>query len=311
MSTIIRLLRNINPLNNSLNRGKSEYVISKILAFLFIYLSAAVIMESIIILILFLSGYDFLHGEMPKGEWANLLPLYGFSGFAILTILYVKFIEKQRLSSIKLEWKIKILKAFIKGFAIGSILVIFLISILLSTGDIKYTGMGKVSKTIVIWLFAYMVQGVSEEIMCRGFLLNSLIRKVSTGIAIFISSGAFLFPHISSLLGINNVSTFVAIINLLLISILFSLAMIKEDSIGIACGIHVGWNFFLSCIFGLQVSGSKSTNGVIKLIIQPVHTYITGGIYGIEASILLVPILLILDAVYILWIKGNRNNHGI
>jgi len=305
MSTIIKILRNINPLKESPNCGKLEYVISKILAFLLIYLSAALIMEGIIILIFSSLGYDFLHGEMPKGEWVNLLPFYGFVGFAVLALLYVKIIEKQSLSSIKLEWNSKLLKAFVKGFAIGNILVILLISILLSTGNYKYNGLGKVDKTIVMWLFAYIIQGVSEEIMCRGFLQNSLKRRVSTGVAILISSGAFIYPHISSIQRMNGVSILVALINLLLVSILFSLAMIKENSIGAACGIHIGWNFFLGNIFGLQVSGGTSVDGIFQFIVQPEHAWLTGGIYGIEASALLLPILLILDVIYIKRIKGK------
>jgi membrane protease YdiL (CAAX protease family) len=303
MSTAIRILRNINPLKESQKCTKVEYVISKVLAFLLIYLSAAVIIEGIVMLIFYFSGYNFLHGEIPQGEWVNLLPLYGFIGFAALTMLYVKLIEKQSLASIKLEWNLGLLKAIVKGFAIGSILVVLLIIILLSTGNYKFTGIGKINETTLIWLFAYIIQGASEELMCRGFLQNSLNRRVSTVVAILISGGAFIFPHISSILDRNGISILIAFINLFLVSTLFSLAMLKENSIGAACGIHIGWNFFLGNIFGLQVSGGASVNGVFQFVVRPEYTWLTGGTYGIEASALLVPILLILDITYIKQIK--------
>lgn len=264
MKSMVSILGNIFPLKESNNGGRVTFVISKVLAFLLIYFGTAVIVEGIIMLTFGLLGYDFLHGEMPVGEWVGMLPLFGFICFAILTLLYVKLVEKQKLSSIKLELSAKLFITFVKGIAIGIMLVIIVIGILYITGNYTYKGVGEVKKILLLWLIAYFIQGVGEEIMCRGFIQNSLNRRVNITIAILLSSGLFMLPHIPSMEGINKVSMFFALVNLLLISILFSLTMIYENSIGIACGIHVGWNFFLGNIFGLQVSGSESANGIFQ-----------------------------------------------
>ena len=316
MSTIINILKNINPLKEIKSNSKVEYVVQKLLAFLLIYFSAALLMEVVVIFVFNILGYNLLSGEMPRGVWVDLLPLYGFIGFAVLTILYVRIIEKRSLSFMMLEWNLYFLKILIKNFFIGIILVSGIVAVLFVSENYTFIGLGDFNITVVAMsLLAYIIQGSAEELMCRGFLQNSLSRRVGVPLAIAISSIVFAIPHLSSLNEINKVSFFIAIINLILVSFLFSLAMIKDNSIGAACGIHVGWNFFLSIVCGLQVSGGKMSNGIIQFAVKNDKEWLTGGSYGIEASVLLIPILVFISVAYVYQMnrksKGKSREYGI
>ncbi len=63
-----------------------------------------------------------------------------------------------------------------------------------------------------------MVQGASEEIMCRGFLETSLKRKVSLTIAVLVSASV-LFKHLDFMRGIPEMEKLVAISDLFDISL--------------------------------------------------------------------------------------------
>lgn len=312
MFHIKNFLKNINPFKVIEGNSKIEYTIQKVIGFCLIYGISAFLMEGVIILLFTCLGYNLLHGEMPEGEWVKLLPLYGFLGFGINTLLYVKVIEKRNLSSVLIHVDNKFLFRFLYNFVVGSLLVGATISILIITGGYNFLGFGRLNiDTLILYLLAYSIQGSVEEIMCRGFMQNTLCKKIGMVGAVIISSMMFMAPHILSIIQIKGVLVFIAIINLILVSFLFSLAMIKDNSIAAACGIHVGWNYVLGVICGLQVSGGEAANGIIKFSVQSGNEWITGGSYGIEASAILIPILAVLNAAYLVRIKRKRVRNGI
>ncbi len=184
-----------------------------------------------------------------------------------------------------------------------------MIAILMVLGQYSYSDFGNSSLySLLIWFGAYFIQASTEEIMCRGFLQTSLLRRVNKKTAILISSIAFALPHMSSLLELDGLLRLVSVINLLLVSILFSVAMLHEKSIGIACGIHIGWNYCLGSVFGLEVSGGGVTNSIFKFILRSDKNILNGGTYGIEASVILIPILAICIALYVRNIMRSERN---
>lgn len=96
----------------------------------------------------------------------------------------------------------------------------------------------------------------------------------------------------------------IGMINLTLISLIFSSVTIRFQSIWAACGLHSFWNFMLSGIMGLNVSGNgENTTAILHM--QSVGSNIwNGGIYGIEASVLTTFVLGIISIL--LWIYGKR-----
>lgn len=305
-----KFIKNINPLKAMENNSRIEYCIQKILAFLIIYLAAAVMMEGIIILTFTIMGYDLLHGDMPAGNIVGLLPLYGFIGFGIVTILYIKLIEKQSLSGIMCQLNGRSAYRFIKNFIFGGLMVGVVVILLWITGNYKFSGFGKPNSMLLQGLAAYVIQGTAEEIMCRGFLFHSLNRRIDRKFAILISTVAFISPHLLSLSWDYGILAAVEIINLVQVSLLFSLVMINDGTLLSACGLHAGWNYVLALVFGLQVSGGETNDGLIQFVVAG-KDYITGSNYGIEASVVLIPIVLVLNILYIRRINGKQEKNGV
>lgn len=302
-----RSLRAVNPLKRVDDNTKTEYIIQIILAFVLIFITASILMEIIVILIFYILGYNLIEGEIPSGTWADFVPLYGFLGFGLITLLYVKKIEKRDLSAINVFLNLRSLIQFIVNFLWGLVLVGMFVFILVTTGQFEFLGFGSIDGTfLILGLLAYVIQGTTEELMTRGFLQNSLDQRTSTATAIFISALFFSLPHLLSVMEMEGIIAVVSLVNLLLVSILFSLAMIKDNSLASVAGLHVGWNFCLSLILGLQVSGGDSVPGLLQFASRSTNELLTGGNYGIEASILLMPVLILLNLVYIMLIKGRK-----
>lgn len=305
-----RIIYNLSPFNNETNMSCAEYIIKKLLAFILIYGVSAVLGEGIIIEILFGMGYDPLHGVMPEGQISELLFYYGFAIFLLVTLLYCRFIEKKNIKSIVLGGKPI---GYLVGALLASSVLIIIIGISSILDSITFCGFNtNVSvKSLLLWILAFGIQGAAEEIMCRGFLLNSLKDRISIPLTILISSTAFVFPHLSSLIEADFVYAIVGIINLYLISIIFSVIVLQRSNIWIACGLHSVWNFILYVIMGLSLSGSDSiSKGVIRFNVKNA-SILNGAEYGIEASVITTVVLGMLLLAMVKRRKGRFGKSGI
>jgi membrane protease YdiL (CAAX protease family) len=71
-------------------------------------------------------------------------------------------------------------------------------------------------------------------------------------------------------------------------------------------GLHFGWNFALGGIFGAEVSGNDTTNGLLDATLSG-PTPLTGGAFGPEASGYAVAFGAALTVVF-LWLARRRGH---
>ncbi|MDO4166662.1 MAG: CPBP family intramembrane metalloprotease [Eubacteriales bacterium] len=305
-----KALKKLSPWNNSEDMPTAVYVIKKLLAFLMIYWIAAIMGESMIIGLLYVMGYDPLHGVMPTGKTGVLLPYYGFMIFLLVTIVYYIFIEKRDLKSLGYSQRVT-------DYFLGGAIAVFLLGIIISlcciTNAMSWVGVKEDIDIIYflgLWI-GFMIQSAAEETMCRGFLLQALRKRTATPIAIFVSTTAFALPHFPTLWEGEIKYAVIGIINLYLISIIFSLLVLFRLNLWIACGLHSIWNFILYGVMGLSLSGSEiNSDGIIKLETNA-ENIINGGIYGIESSIITTVILGIVSILFMKHWRDRRCRHGI
>lgn len=278
-------------------RSTIVYVSKKVLAFLILYGVSAIIGEVIIIGGLSIAGYNPLHGVMPTGQIGDLIPYYGFSIFLLSAIIYCRFIEKRSINSMGFNKRIG---DFFVGAGIAIVLLIIILGLCCVCGGISYVGISE--NVDYIYLFALLcgllIQGTAEEALCRGFLMHSLIHKISHKSAILISATAFVLPHFTSLMEVEISFVIIGTVNLYLISITFSLLMLYRVNIWISCGLHCIWNFLLYGVFGLTLSGGVANTEGILCFKANVSSVLNGDEYGIEASI--VTTIVLGAAVFIL-----------
>ena len=301
-----QLLKKVSPFNNSKDMPVSLFVIKKILAFWVCYIAGLFIAEGLVILLHFALGKNMLVGDVFDTGTITLITYYGYIVIAGVALLYWKVIEKKTLVAMGLS---KEIGTYFIGIAVSVFLLALSIVIIVLTGNIKYQGIFENADIVMIILLTggFMIQGAAEEILCRGIVLHVLKENTSLMMAIFVSTILFILPHLSSLFAGEIIYGVIGVINLVLISVIFSFLTIYFKSIWAACGLHSFWNAILYSVLGLNLSGNEET--VIAIFhMQSVGDNIwNGGIYGIEASVA-TTIVLAFAAALLFVIGGKREN---
>ena len=278
-----------------------------------VFLNVGAILGSLIItpLVIFLSishifSFNFI---------ALLASLLSFLGISLLVFLRVKKIEKRKISSIGFS-KEKWLKKYIIGFLIGLILMglVVLILYLFGFATINKTPTQPIGKlalvNVFVLLIGWIIQGGTEEILTRGWLMNVLGARYGINFGLFISSVFFGALHL-----LNPNVNYVAILNIILVGYLFGLYVIKTNDLWGACGIHSAWNFAQGNLFGFEVSGINVSIGSLLDLNLKGNPSISGGNFGPEAG-LCSTVVLLLGIILIFYLdkkglfKKYFNNYG-
>ncbi|MBD5510808.1 MAG: CPBP family intramembrane metalloprotease [Lachnospiraceae bacterium] len=278
-----QLLKKVSPFNNGTEMPVSLFIIKKILAFWVCYIAGLFIAEGLVILLHFALGKNVFVGDVFDAGTITLITYYGYIVIAGVALLYWKVIEKKPLAAMGLSKKIG---TYFIGIAISVFLLVLSVIIIIVTGNMKYHGIFENADVLMIILLTggFMIQGAAEEILCRGIVLHVLKEKTSFLTAMIVSTILFILPHWSSLFAGEIIYGAIGVINLILISVIFSFLTIYFKSIWAACGLHSFWNAILYSVLGLNLSGNEETVTAIFHMQSVSDNIWNGGAYGIEAS---------------------------
>lgn len=291
-----QFLKNISPFNNRTEMPTLLFVVKKILAFWLCYIAGLFIAEGAVIILHFALGKNMLVGDVFDPQTITLIMYYGYIVMSGVALLYWKLIEKKPLSEMGLT---KRFGNYLIGILAGVLLLAVSVAAIVFTGSIKYHGIYNNADILMILLLfgGFIIQGATEEILCRGIVLHTLKEKTSVAVAVNVSTVLFIMPHCSSLFEQGVVYGILGVCNLALISTIFSLLTIRFKSIWAACGLHSFWNAILYSVLGLNLSGNDETVTAIFNMQSVGKNIWNGGEYGIEASIITTVVLAIAAAI--------------
>lgn len=297
------ILKNISPFNNKTDISNVQFIVKKTLAFWFCYVVGLFIAESLIIIFHFAMGKNMFVGDIFDNQTITLLIYYGDIFFIAVLLFYWKVVEKKPLSAMGLT---KHIGTYFTGVATGVIILLISVSAIIFTGNMEYHGIFKNADIfmIIIFMGSFIVQGAMEELFCRGFLLHILKEKISLVIAIGVSTIMFILPHWLSLFEGEVIYGVIGIINMILISIIFSFLTIYYKNIWVACGLHSFWNLVLYSILGLNLSGNDKTNTAIFNVQSVGKNICNGGTFGIEASVITTIVLIFF--IILIWVVNRK-----
>lgn len=298
-----QILKNISPFNNRSEMPTAIFVVKKILAFFLCYIVGLFVAEAVVILLHFALGKNVFAGEMFDAQTITLITYYGYVIMTGVALLYWKLIEKKPLCKMGLT---KQFWTYFIGMMIGVLLLAVSVFVILLSGNIEYHGIFINADYLVIVLLigGFIVQGATEEILCRGIVLHALKERTSLWIAVAVSTIVFILPHLSSLFAGEIIYGMIGIANLILISIIFSLVTIRFESIWAACGLHSFWNAMLYSVLGLNLSGNDETVTAVFNMKSVGENIWNGGVYGIEASLITTAVLAL--AAALIWFRNRR-----
>lgn len=194
--------------------------------------------------------------------------------------------------------------AWLRDLAFGSLIGFF--SLALATGiataggGLTFTISGRaalagVLQTLLFSALLFMIAGLAEEALFRGYPLQTLARANFAGLGVLLTSVPFAAVHLQN----PNVVAGFTFINTALAGIWFAFAYLKTRSLWFPLGIHWSWNWALGSVFGLPVSGISDL-APHPLMMGADHgpAWLTGGSYGIEGGVACT-VTLIISTIFI------------
>ncbi|HHY80465.1 MAG TPA: CPBP family intramembrane metalloprotease [Thermoanaerobacter sp.] len=134
-------------------------------------------------------------------------------------------------------------------------------------------------------MYAFILVGLEEELMSRGYFINALNQMGKPWLSVLISSIIFSLMHI-----LNPNIVFLGLLNIFLIGVLFSYMYLKTGNLWMPIGYHISWNYFQGYIFGFNVSGN-AIRGIYNAF--PKNNFLSGGDFGLEGGIIATLVILI------------------
>ena len=235
-----------------------------------------------------------------RSQWVTVYMLFAEIFLIVLYTGYCKFIEKRPLSSMGFT-KRNMSSFYAKGIGWSAVLIggAYLICVL--TGACHFEGVSAqlLPGYVIFYLIGYMIQGLAEEVICRGYLLVSLSRRNSVWYSVILSSGVFMAMHMS-----NEHVTVLAYINLFLCGLLFGLLFVESGSIWMVAALHSGWNFLQGNIFGISVSGTAKSSSVFDSSFADGWSFMNGGDFGLEGGLAVSIVLAV--GIYVVYRRMER-----
>jgi membrane protease YdiL (CAAX protease family) len=157
---------------------------------------------------------------------------------------------------------------------------------LLTPGTFSINGRG-FEQTILLILRAVfdtcLVAGITEEVIFRGFIMHLLEIRWNKYIAIIVPSFIFGVLHILNMDNPNMVDVVMLLIAGTCVGVMFSLISYQSGSIWPSAIVHGIWNLII--IGGIFEISNEPARSLFNYTIHSNSTLITGGAFGIEASV--------------------------
>lgn len=152
-------------------------------------------------------------------------------------------------------------------------------------------------------LLQFVIVAWWEELAFRGIVLQNIGKGLNITWGAALSTLSFGLVHAS-----NPNATILSTVIIMLVTIKLVFAYLKSGQLWLPVGLHLGWNFFQASVFGFASSGHKSPSLISQTATGPV--WLSGGEFGAENSIFIIPITLASFYLMHLWVKKSRNlNH--
>ena len=239
----------------------------------------------------------------------HYLLYYELSSFVIILFLFifwVKVIEKNALSSlgfVKRNW----LKYLAWGILMSLVQmgVIALVYQLSGIGSFELNELSLEPILFILGLFPFwLLQGGTEEVATRGWLLTRIAARANLPLAIAISSSLFGFLHLG-----NSGVTFLSVLNIILDGVLAGLLLVYTDSIWLVVAQHGTWNYVQGNLLGFQVSGTGADASIFSFTMGSGPDWLTGGEFGAEGS--LITTIVLLASLVIVYRLGERRERVV
>lgn len=212
-------------------------------------------------------------------------------------------IERRKFSAYGLPFQRVFGKNLLIGVSSGFLAIQGTLLIMFLMHGFRITGLAlhgsAIASSMLAWALAFVVVGLCEEFLCRGYLQYTLANGIGFWPAAFVVAGLFGFGH-----SFNANETLVGSVSTALFSLLFCLFLRRTGNLWVPVGFHAGWDWGQT-FYGVPDSGMLPYHGVCHSAFSG-PSWLTGGVVGPEASLLTPIALLTVGVIFSRYYRENR-----
>ncbi len=149
-----------------------------------------------------------------------------------------------------------------------------------------------------LFFLEHLLVGFWEELVFRGYLFQNMTEGMGLGISIAVSCLIYGLIHAANP-NAGLLSTSIIVI----FGFMRIYGLLLTGFLWLSMGMHIGWNFFQGPVFGFGASGHQMP-GLLELHITG-PDYLSGGAFGPEGSILILPIVILALLSMRWWCRRN------
>lgn len=177
------------------------------------------------------------------------------------------------------------LKNFALGSALGAISLFLAALITALTRGIHFrfdpAGPILIGQTLLVSLLVFVFAAAAEEMIFRGYPLQTLTRARLAWVGVLLTSVPFAAVHLRN----PNVVPGFTFINTALAGVWLAAAYLRTRSLWLPLGLHWSWNWVQASLLGLPVSGiDRISPAPLLRAVNIGPDWLTGGAYGIEGG---------------------------
>ena len=231
--------------------------------------------------------------DLPDGLFLALNQVVEIIAVTLSVFLARRYLDKRSFSSLGLkldQWTgLDILAGIIVTFfAMG-----FIYLIQWSVGWLTFDGFAWETDGLLTVLggtlgmfVVFIIVGWNEELLSRGYHLQTLGSGLNLFWGVIISSLIFGFLHLG-----NPNAAWVSAAGIFFAGLFLAYGYVSTKQLWLPIGLHLGWNFFEGVVFGFPVSG-LNIYSLIRITVSGPELW-TGGAFGPEAGLVALPGLLL------------------
>lgn len=196
--------------------------------------------------------------------------------------LLARFLDRRRLSSLGFSSRLyDLLSGAILGAAIFTLPLGALLAMNAASFEPHLASFS--AQGLAIGLIVCFFNVVTQEALVRSYIFQELWAKYGAWIATIITTIIFVALHAKPIS--EGTQGLIAGANILLASLLLSLAYVRTGQLWLPIGIHLGWNGLQGPVLGINVTGNDLAFGHWSVFSFPGDPLWTGGDMGVEGGL--------------------------
>lgn len=216
-----------------------------------------------------------------------------------------RWLDKRSFESLGLTLNNQTWIDILAGIGITFVQMGFIYGLMSALGWITFEGfawefdpINTVISNVLIFFIGFVFVGWNEELLSRGYHLQTIASGINLFWGVVISSAVFGLLHLG-----NPNATWVSAAGIFFAGIYLAYGYIRTKQLWLPIGLHIGWNFFEGVVFGFPVSG-LDIYALTRIQVQGPEIW-TGGAFGPEAGLIVLPSLILGGVLIYLFTRGR------